>query len=50
MQIVNEDEEDAKPSARSEEKRKEWAKHLQCDTKVQDPKDTPWRNEEEFGG
>ena len=42
VQILKEEEEDAKPFARCEEKRKEWAKHWQCDTKVRDLKDMPW--------
>ena len=46
VQIVKEDEEDATPLARCEEKRKEWAKHWQCDTEVQDLKDKTWMNEE----
>ena len=29
-------------SAGCEEKRKDWAKHWQCDTKVRDLKDMPW--------
>ena len=33
MQILKEEEEDAQPLARCEEKRKEWAKHWQCDMK-----------------
>ena len=41
-QILKDEEEDAKPLARCEERRKEWAKHWQCDTKV--------RRVEEFGG
>ena len=45
-QILNEEEEDAKPIARCEEKRNEWAKHWQCDTEVQNLKDKPRRNEE----
>ena len=46
VQILKEEEEDAKPLARCEEKKKEWAKRWQCDTKVQDLKDKPWRNDE----
>ena len=46
MQILKEEEEDAKPLGSCEEKRKEWAKHWQCDTNVQDLKDRPCRNEE----
>ena len=45
-QILKEEEEDAKPLARCEEKRKEWAKHCQCDTEVQDLKDKLYKNEE----
>ena len=29
-----------------EEKGKEWAKHWQCNTEVQEPEDKPWRNVE----
>ena len=46
MQILWRGEEDAKLLTRCEEKRKEWADHWQCDTKVQDLRDKPWRNEE----
>ena len=46
MQILKEEEEDAKSSDRCEEKRREWAKHWQCDTEAQDLKDKQWRNEE----
>ena len=35
MQILKEEVEDAKPLASCEETRKEWAKHGQCDSKVQ---------------
>ena len=45
-QILKNEEEDAKPLTRCEEKRKEWAKHWQCGTEVQDLKDKPWRSEE----
>ena len=38
MQILKEEEEDAKPLARCEEKRRKWAKYRQSDTKVQGPK------------
>ena len=31
VQILKEEEEDVKPLARCDEKRKEWAKHWQCD-------------------
>ena len=37
---------DVKPLARCEAKRKEWAKHCQSDTMVQDHEDMPWRNGE----
>ena len=46
VQILKEEEEDAKPSATCEETRKEWAKHWQCDVEVQHFEDRPWRNEE----
>ena len=46
VQILKEEEDDAKPFARREEKRKEWAKHWQRDTKMQNLKDKLWRNEE----
>ena len=39
VQIVKEEEKDAKSSARCEEKRKEWAKHWQRDREVQDQKE-----------
>ena len=45
-QILNREEEDAKPLARCEKKRKEWAKHWQCGKEVQDQKNKPWRNVE----
>ena len=45
-QILKEEEEDAKPLARCEEKRKEWAKHWQCGKAVQDQKNRAWRSEE----
>ena len=35
---------DAKPLARCEEKRKEWAWDCQCGKEVQDVKDKPWSN------
>ena len=41
-----EGEEGAKPLAKCEDKRKEWEKHWQCDTKVRDLKDKQWRNDE----
>ena len=46
MQILKEEEEDAKPLARYEEKRKEWTKHSQSCTEVQDQENKAWRNEE----
>ena len=39
VQILKEAEEDVKPLARCEEKRKEWAKHWQCDTEVRNFED-----------
>ena len=35
-----------RPLSRCEEKRREWAKHWQCNTEVQDLKDKACRNEE----
>ena len=46
VQILKEYEEDVKPSARCEEKRKELATHWQCDTEVQNLQDKPWGHEE----
>ena len=46
MQSLKEEEEDAKKLARYEEKRKEWTKHSQSCTEVQDQEKKPWRNEE----
>ena len=40
-QILKEEEEDVKPLARCEEKKKELAKHWQCDLKVQGLQDKP---------
>ena len=45
-QSLKREEEDAKPLARCEEKRKEWAKIWQCGTEVQNQMNKPWRNEE----
>ena len=36
----------AKPSKECEEKRKEWAKHWQCNREMQVLEERPWRNEE----
>ena len=41
-----EEEEDAKPLAVCEEKRKELARHWQFGTEVQDSENKPWRREE----
>ena len=38
--------EDARLLDRCEAKRKEWAKHWQCDESVQNVEDKPWKNEE----
>ena len=43
---ILEKEEDAKLLDRCEAKRKEWAKHWQCDEDVQNLEDKPWKNEE----
>ena len=40
------EEEDARLLDRCEAKRKEWAKHWQCDESVQNVEDKPWKNEE----
>ena len=52
MQILKEEEEDAKPMARCEERRKEWAKHWQCGMEVENQKNKPWKigTEEVAGG
>ena len=44
VQVLEEVERDAKPSKRCEEKRKEWARHWQCNTEVQDLELKPWWN------
>ena len=38
---IPKEEEDAKPLARCEEKRKDWAKHWRCGKEVQDQKSKP---------
>ena len=43
--MVNE-EEDARLLDRCEAKRKEWARHWQCDEEVQNVEEKPWKNEE----
>ena len=45
MQILKKEEE-ARLLDRCEAKRKEWAKHSQCDESVQNVEDKPWANEE----
>ena len=45
-QILKKEEEDARLLDRGEAKRKEWAKHWQCDEEVQILEDEPWKNEE----
>ena len=45
VQIFKEEKEDARLMNRREEKRKEWARHWQCDEDVQGLKDKPWENE-----
>ena len=44
VQILKE--EDVTPMDRCEEKRKEWARHWQCDADVQNQENRPWENEE----
>ena len=45
-QILKKEEEDTRMLDRCEAKRKEWAKHWQCDEDVQNMKDKPWKHEE----
>ena len=46
LQILKEEEEDARLLDRCEAKRKEWAKHWQCDEEMQNMQHKPWRNDE----
>ena len=46
VQILEEEEEDARLLDRCEAKMKEWAKHWQCDEEKQNMQNEPWRNEE----
>ena len=46
VQILVNEQEDARLLDRCEAKRKEWAKRWQCDEEVQNLEDKPWRNEE----
>ena len=46
MQTQKKEDEDARLLDRYEAKRKEWAKHWQCDESVQNVEDKPWTNEE----
>ena len=50
VQILMREEDDAKPMTRCEEKRKEWAKHWQCDMDVQKQEKKPWNNDESEEG
>ena len=43
---MKKEEEDATLLDRCEAKRKEWAKHWQCDEEIQNMQNKPWRNEE----
>ena len=45
-QILEKEEEDVRLSDQCEAKRKEWAKHWQCDESVQNMVDKPWKHEE----
>ena len=45
-QILVNEEEDARLLDRCEARRKEWAKHWQCDEEVQTVEEKPWKNEE----
>ena len=42
-QIPKKEEEDVRLFDRCEAKRKEWAKHWQCDESVQNMKNKPWK-------
>ena len=44
VQMLKKEEEDARLLGRCEGKRKEWAKHWQCDESVQNVEDKPWKN------
>ena len=46
VQILKEEEEDARLLDRCEAKREEWAKHWQCDEEIQNMQNKPWRSEE----
>ena len=46
LQVLEDLEEDAERMRRCEEKRKERARHWQCDSDVQSAEERPWRNEE----
>ena len=46
VQILENEEEDARLLDRCEAKRTELSKHWQCDVEVQSMQDMPWRNEE----
>ena len=48
LQILKKEEEgeNVRLLDRCEAKRKEWAKHWQCDESVQNVEDKPWKNEE----
>ena len=46
MQILKKEEEDARLLDRCEAKRKEWAKHWQCNESVQNLEEKQWKNEE----
>ena len=46
VQILQEEEEDARLFDRCEAKMKEWPKHWQCGEEIQNVQNKPWRNEE----
>ena len=46
VQILKKEEEDARLLDRCEAKRKQWAKHWQCDEEIQNMQNKLWRNEE----
>ena len=45
-QILKKEEEDVRLLDRCEAKRKDWAKHWQCDDSMQNMQDKPWKNKE----
>ena len=46
VQILKEEEENARLLDRCEAKRKEWTKHWQCEEEIQNMQNRPWRSDE----